>query len=76
MPPPGVGAKQANKGTLQIGFSLRPIDHLKAIFPHVRRRCRQHAQVAESFKATVRCDAQVVLLRQTVPGAFFHPLGQ
>ena len=28
-PPQGIGASQANKGTLQSGFSLRPIDPLK-----------------------------------------------
>jgi hypothetical protein len=28
-PPQGIGAKQANKGTLQSVFSLLPIDHLK-----------------------------------------------
>ena len=42
---------------------------LEAGYPHVRRRCRQHAQVAETLKATVRCDAQVVPIAKT-PTAF------
>jgi hypothetical protein len=29
----------------------------EAGYAHVRRRSRQHAQVAKTFKATARCDA-------------------
>src|SRR5690606_15269101 len=31
-----------------------PLKLHKQAMPHVRRRCRQHAQVAETFEATVR----------------------
>jgi hypothetical protein len=33
LPPQDIGAKQANKGTLQSGFLLRPVDHLKQSAP-------------------------------------------
>ena len=68
-PPQRIGTKQANKGTLQSGFRYGPLITTNNQ-PHVRRRCRQHAQVAKTFKATTRCDARSFFAR---PFAAFSP---
>ena len=65
-----------NKVVLSNGFLLPHIGLLQQATPHVRRRCRQHAQVAQTFKATVRCDALVVLFATTLTAFPSIPLGQ
>jgi hypothetical protein len=65
-----------NKVVLRGGFLLPHIGLLQQATPHVRRRCRQHAQVAQTFKATVRCDALVVLFATTLTAFPSIPLGQ
>src|SRR5690606_15457783 len=49
-----------------------PLKLHKQAMPHVRRRCRQHAQVAETFEATVRA-AHWSLLLAKPPTAFLSP---